>query len=109
MTEHVGSKAFSETNALDVKKSVKENNFFWGSGGRNNRHGRYNPNNKKSFQWNHSQQSLKKEHQESTSLKRETVLFQIWYQWNIGLGYVVHPHNFIRRTKNQPKTKEKEK
>ncbi|CAA7015991.1 unnamed protein product [Microthlaspi erraticum] len=80
MTRPTGSKAFPEANALDVKKPVKENNSFRGRGGRNNRgrggRGRYNPNNKRSFQWNRSEQSSEKEHQGNTSQKRETVCYR---------------------------------
>ncbi|KAF8114387.1 hypothetical protein N665_0038s0011 [Sinapis alba] len=66
MTRPTGSKALPEANALDAKKPVKENKAFWGRG-RQNYRGRgqkYNPQNRKSFQWVLSEQSPKgKEHE----------------------------------------------
>ncbi|XP_024014270.1 uncharacterized protein LOC112088214 [Eutrema salsugineum] len=79
MTQPTGSKAFLEANALDVKNPVKENKASRGRGGRNycGRGRNYSPQNKKSFQWTRSEQSPKgKEHQGSTSQKREDACFR---------------------------------
>lgn len=81
MTRPTGSKAFPEANALDAKKPAKENKAFRGRGrGRQNYRGRgrkYNPQDRKSFQWVRSEQSPKgKEQQGSTSQKREDACFR---------------------------------
>ncbi|XP_048615919.1 uncharacterized protein LOC125588555 [Brassica napus] len=81
MTRPTGSKPFPEANALDAKKPLKENNTFRASGrGRQNYRGRrrkYNPKDRKSFQWVRSEQTLKgKEHQGNTSQKREEACFR---------------------------------
>ncbi|XP_013594830.1 PREDICTED: uncharacterized protein LOC106302993 [Brassica oleracea var. oleracea] len=81
MTCPTGSKPFPEANALDAKKPVKENKAFRGRGhGRQNYCGRgrkYNPQDRKSFQWVRSEQSPKgKEHQGNTSQKREEACFR---------------------------------
>ncbi|XP_013632699.1 PREDICTED: uncharacterized protein LOC106338216 [Brassica oleracea var. oleracea] len=72
MTRPTGSKPFPEANALDAKKPVKENKTFRGRGrGRQNYRGRgrkYNPQDRKSFQWVRSEQSPKgREHQGNIS------------------------------------------
>ncbi|XP_033133932.1 uncharacterized protein LOC117127498 [Brassica rapa] len=81
MTRPTGSKPFPEANALDAKKPVKENKAYWGRGrGRQNYRGRgrkYNPQDRKSFQWVRSEQTPKgKEHQGNTSQKREEACFR---------------------------------
>ncbi|XP_018458040.2 uncharacterized protein LOC108828869 [Raphanus sativus] len=81
MTRPTGSKAFPEANALDAKKPAKVNKAFRGRGrGRQNYRGRgrkYNPQDRKSFQWVRSEQSPKgKERQGSTSQKREDACFR---------------------------------
>ncbi|XP_013617358.1 PREDICTED: uncharacterized protein LOC106323846 [Brassica oleracea var. oleracea] len=81
MTRPTGSKPFPEANALDAKKPVKENKAFRGRGrGRQNYRGcgrKYNPQDRKSFQWVCSEQSPKgKEHQGNTSQKREEACFR---------------------------------
>ncbi|WZY69556.1 hypothetical protein YC2023_001796 [Brassica napus] len=74
---HLESLGLSET----VKKPVKENKAYWGRGrGRQNYRGRgrkYNPQDRKSFQWVRSEQTPKgKEHQGNTSQKREEACFR---------------------------------
>ncbi|KAF8112890.1 hypothetical protein N665_0059s0028 [Sinapis alba] len=79
MTCPTGSKALPEANALDAKNPVKENKAFRDRGPQNYRgRGRkYNPQNRKSFQWVRSEQSPKgKEHQGSTSKKSEDACFR---------------------------------
>ncbi|KAL0701984.1 hypothetical protein Bca4012_058106 [Brassica carinata] len=112
MTRPTGSKAFPEENALDAKKPVKENKVFRGRGrGRQNYRGRgrkYNPQDRKSFQWVHSEQSPKgKEHQGSTSKKQEDACFRCGTKGHWSRLYVVPLHTFVLYTRSPSKEKKR--